>query len=66
MTKEEWVAWKNLELTQKVFELLKEEIENIKSNWANGNYRDDRVNFKQIGVIEGINKVLGMEVEDEE
>lgn len=66
MTKDEWVTWKNSELTQMVFVILKDEIANIVENWKRFNYKNELENAKQIGVIEGINKVLFMEVEDGE
>jgi len=66
VTKDEWVTWKNSELTQMVFVILKDEIANIVENWKRFNYKNELENAKQIGVIEGINKVLFMEVEDGE
>lgn len=66
MTKDEWVTWKNSELTQMVFVILEDEIANIVENWKRFNYKNELENAKQIGVIEGINKVLFMEVEDGE
>jgi len=66
VTKDEWVTWKNSELTQMVFVILEDEIANIVENWKRFNYKNELENAKQIGVIEGINKVLFMEVEDGE
>ena len=66
MNKDEFVAWKNSELTEAVFALLNEEVTNIVENWKRFNYKSELENAKQIGIIEGINKVLFMEVEDGE
>ena len=66
MNKDEFLAWKNSELTEAVFAILNEEIDNIVENWKRFNYKSELENAKQIGIIEGINKVLFMEVEDGE
>ena len=66
MNKDEFLAWKKSELTEAVFALLNEEVTNIVENWKRFNYKNELENAKQIGIIEGINKVLFMEVEDGE
>ena len=66
MTRDEFLAWKKSELTEAVFALLNEEVTNIVENWKRFNYKSELENAKQIGIIEGINKVLFMEVEDGE
>ena len=66
MNKDEFVAWKNSEITEAVFAILNEEVTNIVENWKRFNYKSELENAKQIGIIEGINKVLFMEVEDGE
>jgi len=50
-----------------VFRLLKEEQDTIKDSWSSGMWLDTSglMNAKQIGVCEGIDKILFMEVEDE-
>ena len=58
--------WKAEEHTAKVFKILQEEVDRIKEEWADGLYKDALLNAKQVGVIEGINKVLFMEVEEDE
>ena len=37
MTKEEWVAWKNYELTQKKFQQWKDFVEIMRDEWEKGN-----------------------------
>ena len=51
---------------KKVFQYLEQEKEAIKENWAGGTFTTETLNSRQIGVIEGINKVLFMEAEDGE
>ena len=62
MTKEEWIAFKNLELTGKWFEYLQEGIENIKTQWVYGNLIGQE-EFQR-GVVEGLTRA--MEGVDEE
>jgi len=66
MTHDEWVEWKNLELTQKVFEALKEEQEVQKQNWADGQFPNQRINDIQVGFVQGIDFVLKGEFIKEE
>ena len=58
MTWDEFGVWKHSELTQKVFKLLKEEQEIIKSEWSNGEYVDRRMNDIQIGYGQGMEYVM--------
>ena len=67
MTRDEWISWKNSESTKKVFEYLEQEKTYIEKQWSAGAFKHSEIeNAKQIGVIEGIDKVIYMEVEDEE
>lgn len=67
MNKEEFQSWKALPATKEVFKLLEEEKKEIHDAWEEGTFIFSvELNAKQIGVLEGINKILFMEVEDEE
>ena len=66
LTKSEFSRWKNDDATKEIFKLLQEEVEDIKNAWAEGHFKDPLVNERNVGIVEGINKVLFMEVEDGE
>ena len=67
LTHDDFIAWKASPITREVFKLLEEEANDIQKQWSEGLFlTSDDQNAKQIGVIEGINKILYMEVEDGE
>jgi len=66
LKKSEFSIWKNDETTKKVFDLLLQEKEAIKDLWEVGNLMDPVVNARHVGICEGINKILFMEVESDE
>ena len=66
LKKSEFSIWKNSETTKKVFALLMEEKEAIRDLWEIGNLMDPVVNARHVGIVEGINKILFMEVDSDE
>ena len=62
MIHEEFVTWKNSELTQKRFKELEEIIDDIKENWSRGNFIAEE-ELKQRGIIAGLR--MSMEEADE-
>ena len=63
MTHEEFVTWKNSELTQKRFADVLEIIEYIKEQWAVGNFTTEKEEAKQRGIIAGLR--MSMEEADD-
>ena len=66
MRQEEWIDWKNSTLTKTAFEALREEQENQKQNWADGNFPIQRDNDIQIGRMQGLEFVINGGFIDEE
>jgi len=64
ITKEQFVIWKQDQVTQAVFESIKEQIEGIKEILADSAGTDDRADRYLTGMIKAFRNVLDTEVEE--
>lgn len=64
MQKEDWVRWKQDEVTKEVWRVLQQLKQGCLEEWANGNFQDHETNLKAIGKVQMLDDIINISYEE--